>query len=240
MELKTKKLSADWIDAARLNVVTGHLGSGKTEVAINLALELAARRSAAALADLDVVNPYFRSRDCKDLLLRRGVRLISSSGACLDADVPAMPPEVKVLFDDPELYGVLDVGGDGSGARVLARYRKKLADRKARMLCVVNANRPSTNTPGKAVSYIRKIEQAAGLPINGLIHNTHLCGQTERRDIEAGRELLGEVSRMTGIPLICHAVAAEWAEAFDPQGVPVFSINLYMKKPWETIPTERS
>lgn len=240
MDLRTKKNPADWVEAARLTVVTGHLGSGKTEFSVNLALELAARGYAAAIADLDVVDPYFRSRDCKDLFLRHGVRLIGSSQACLDADVPVMPPEVQVLFDNPKLYGVFDVGGDGGGARVLARYRRKLLDQKARIFCVVNANRPRTNTAKKAVSYIREIEHAAGLPVNGLIHNTHLCGQTERQDIINGGKVLCEVAEATGIPLICHTVSAEWAETFDLPDFPVFPINLYMKKPWESIPTERS
>lgn len=114
-------MGRDWIDAARLTVLVGHFGSGKTEVAVNIAMELGKRGYVFSLADLDVVDPYFRSRDRKDILEQAGGRLIASSQAHMDADLPSMPPDVSVLFDNPDMYGVLDIGGDPSGARVLAR-----------------------------------------------------------------------------------------------------------------------
>lgn len=217
----------------RLTVVVGHFGSGKTEVSINLALALAERGHPFALADLDVVDPYFRSRECKDLLESRGGRLIASSQACLDADVPSMPPEVTSLFDDPDLYGVLDIGGDPSGARVLARYRRRLMDCGAQTLCVINANRPLSDTPEKAITYLRKIERTSGLSVTGIINNTHLCDQTELRDIYVGAELVDKVSAFTGIPVVCHAVPVHLAKEAKEYISPVFPIHLYMKKPWE-------
>lgn len=225
--------AAFWIDAARLTVLVGHFGSGKTEVAVNLSLALAERGHPFALADLDVVDPYFRSRECKKLLESKGGRLIASSQACLDADVPSMPPEVMALFDNQDLYGVLDIGGDASGARVLARYRKRLLECGVRVLCVVNANRPLTDTPEKAEAYLRDIAQTSGLPIDGIISNTHLCGQTELQDILAGAELTERVSASTGVPLVCHAVPARLAQEAERHINPVFPMNLYMKKPWE-------
>lgn len=116
----------EWLEQSRLTVVVGYSGSGKTEFSVNLALALARQGKRTALADLDVVNPYFRSRERRDLLSHEGVRLIATSQACVDADVPAMPAEVNVLFQDQDLWGVLDIGGGGVGARVLARYRPQL------------------------------------------------------------------------------------------------------------------
>lgn len=225
-------MSELWKDTSRLMVVVGHFGSGKTEFSVNLALELA-KDHPTALADLDVVDPYFRSRECKELFDSRGIQLISSSQNCVDADVPSMPAEVMRLFDDERLYGVLDIGGDASGARVLARYRRRLKACGAEVICVVNANRPLTDTPEKAVSYVRSIEAAVGLPITGLVNNTHLCTETELEDILTGAKLLTEVSKETGIPIVCHMASEALAQAAEQSVRPVFPIQVYMKKPWE-------
>ncbi len=225
--------TGSWIDASRLTVLVGHFGSGKTEIAVNLALALAAKGHPFSLADLDVVDPYFRSRECKELLESCGGQLIASSQACLDADVPSMPPEVTSLFDNQNVYGVLDIGGDASGARVLARYRRQLLSCNARVLCVINANRPLTDTPEKAMAYLRDIEYSSGMSISGIISNTHLCQKTELQDILAGAELTAQVSAISKVPIVCHAAPAHLAEAAKRVVSPVFPLHLYMKKPWE-------
>jgi len=222
-----------WIDAARITVLVGHFGSGKTEIAVNLALALANMGHSFALADLDVVDPYFRSRECKRLLELNGGHLIASSQACLDADVPSMPPEVASLFDNNDLYGVLDIGGDASGARVLARYRRQLMSCGARVLCVINGNRPLTNSVEKAMAYLRDIEYTSGISINGLISNTHLFNETGLQDILNGARLTAEIAAKSGIPVVCHAVPFSLAETANQFVSPVFPMNLYMKKPWE-------
>lgn len=222
-----------WRASHRLTAVAGHFGSGKTEFAVNLALSLAADGLPATLADLDVVDPYFRSRERADLLEQAGVQLITTSQACMDADVPSLPPEAMSLFDSGGRYGVLDIGGDPSGARVLARYRRRLQQSGGRLLCVVNANRPLTDTPDKALDYLEQIRDTAGLPIDGLVNNTHLCHLTQREDILAGARLAEEVSRRSGVPVLCHAVPAALAHGLPGLGAPVFPMELYMKKPWE-------
>lgn len=222
-----------WPDTNRLTVVVGHFGSGKTEFAVNLALRLAERHGHVALADLDVVDPYFRSRECAKLFSQRGIRLISSSQTCADADIPSMPPEVMALMDDPTIHGVLDIGGDASGARVLARYRHRLKACGARVLCVINANRPLTDTSDKTIQYIRSIESASGLSVDGLVNNTHLCDKTGLEDILTGAAIAREVSAETGIPIVCHAVTEGLAPLAGDHVQPVFPLELYMKKPWE-------
>ena len=221
-----------WIDDTRLSVIVGHFGSGKTEFSVNFALELV-KKHPTAVADLDVVDPYFRSRECKKLFDSRGIQLISSSQSCVDADVPSMPAEVMRLFDDERLYGVLDIGGDASGARVLARYRRQLNTCGARIICVVNANRPLTNTPEKAISYVKDIEGAVGLPITGLVNNTHLCAETKLEDVLTGARLLTKVSKETGIPIVCHMASEALAQEAEQYVQPVFPVYIYMKKPWE-------
>lgn len=222
-----------WPDIPRLTVIVGHFGSGKTEVSINLALHLAAQDKTVSLADLDVVDPYFRSRGCAELFAQRGIRLVSSSPSGMDADLPSMPPEVLTIIENTAIHGVFDIGGDASGARVLARYRHRLKDNNASLLCVINANRPLTDTPERTVAYIRSIETSSGMPINGLINNTHLCSQTELEDILAGAELSEQVSSMTGIPIVCHTAPRQLAPEALKQIHSVFPIDLYMKKPWE-------
>ena len=217
----------------RLFTVVGHFGSGKTEFAVNLALALRREREAVALADLDVVDPYFRSRECEPLLTERGIRLISSANNCRDADLPSMPAEVNVLLDNPGLTGVLDIGGDPSGARVLARYRRGLGASGAALLCVINANRPLSDTADKCVDYIRRIEAACGMAVTALVNNTHCCHLTEVDDILAGAEMARQVSEATGIPILCHCAPRHLAEAAAAQLENVFPMDLYMKKPWE-------
>lgn len=224
---------SSWVDISRLTVIVGHFGSGKTEIAVNMAMALADMGHAFAVADLDIVDPYFRSRECKSIIEERGGRLIASSQANMDADMPSMPPDVFALFDTPELYGILDIGGDPAGARVLARYRHQLQQNSARVLCVVNGNRPLSDTPEKAVQYIRDIERASGMNIDGLINNTHCCYLTELEDIRSGAQLAEQVSVLTGIPVVCHAVPRKLAEQASDFVYPVFPMNLYMKKPWE-------
>lgn len=228
-----KNTENNWLNETRLTVVVGHFGSGKTEFSVNLALRLADNHDNVALADLDVVDPYFRSRECAELFAQRGIRLISSAQTCRDADLPSMPPEVMVLTDNPDLWGVMDIGGDASGARVLARYRQKLQACGARVFCVINANRPLTDTPEKAVAYIQSIANSSGMPIDGLINNTHLCGQTELEDILTGAAHGAEISAATGIPVVCHVAPRHLAEDASEHLTSVFPIDLYMKKPWE-------
>ena len=221
----------DQLGTRRLTIVTGHYGVGKTEFAVNLALAMAAEGPGVMLADLDIVNPYFRSRERKPLLEAAGVRVISSSQACSDADVPALPAEVLTLLEDRGIRGIIDAGGDPAGARVLARFRPKIVQEDYQMLYVLNANRPEVRSPESAVNCLRSIEAVTGLTCTGLVNNTHLCGETTPEEVRKGAALMEEVSRQTGIPALCHMAEARFLEAL--ADLPVFPIEIRMKKPWE-------
>lgn len=222
-----------WLNDHRLTVLVGYGGSGKTECAVNLALALRRLGHPTALADLDVVNPYFRSRERRALLEEREIRLVATSQACVDADVPAMPAELNTLLQDQRLYSVLDIGGGPGGARVLARYRPQLAAQPHRVCFVLNACRPGTNTVEKALESLKEIQTTMGVSVTHLIHNTHLCGETGQEEIRFGAQLAGSVSRASGLPILCHAVHHILAEQVSDLEEPVFPIHLYMKKPWE-------
>lgn len=262
---------------ARITAIAGHYGSGKSEISVNFALFLAQNLKSnqsknestpnfkekrdITLFDLDIVNPYFRSRECEDLLTASGVRVTSSAEAFPDVDLPYMPPELAALFQDPLKTGVLDIGGDPAGARVLARYgtelNKHIEAGEAEFWCVINANRPMTKTKEEAVSYVKKIRDTAGAPITGLINNTHFFGETSPKDILRGAELVSDVSGELGIPVIFHAVRDDLLEdaieekrelpqaehivptgeslAEKLSGYPgdIFPIKIFLKKPWE-------
>lgn len=226
----------EWITEKRLTVMVGHYGSGKTELAVNLAVRLAGMKKKTALADLDVVNPYFRSREKLDLLQEKGIWLVANSQACADADVPSVPVELNTLMQDKSISAIFDVGGDPVGAKVLARCRPWLDKKDFRMLFVLNANRPQTASVRTAERYLRQIETVTGLSVDGIINNTHMCRETRFSDIERGSALAAELSQQTGIPVAAHAVDRRLLQSGKPAGLfrgDIFPIQIYMKKPWE-------
>ena len=217
----------------RLLIVTGHFGTGKTEFSVNLALALAREGEKVMMADLDIVNPYFRSRERRQVLEEAGVRLITSSQECADADMPSLPAEILTILEDRSYRGVLDIGGDPDGARVLARYRPKIVREDYQLIFVSNANRPEVRKPEDAISYLRCIEEVTGLTCGGIVNNTHLCGETTAEEILRGAELAEEISRRTGIPVLCHTAEEKLVSQLGSLREPVFPISIQMKKPWE-------
>ena len=200
---------------------------------MNLVLAMAAEGQRVMVADLDIVNPYFRSRERRDTLAQAGVQLISSSQACADADVPSLPAELLTIFENRDLRGILDIGGDPVGARVLARFRPKILAEDYQLIYVLNAHRPEVREAENAIAYLRGIEAATGLPCTGIVNNTHLCGETTAADIRKGAVLAAEVSRQTGIPVLCHVAVERLANQLSDLPETVFPITIQMKKPWE-------
>ena len=221
------------ISPHRLLIVTGHFGTGKTEFSVNLALALARAGEKVMMADLDIVNPYFRSRERREVLEAAGVRLITSSQDSENADMPSLPAEILTVLEDRSYRGLLDIGGDPDGARVLARYRPKIVREDYQLIFVSNANRPEVRKPEDAISYLRCIEEVTGLTCGGIVNNTHLCGETTAEEILRGAELAEEISRRTGIPVLCHTAEEKLVSQLGSLREPVFPISIQMKKPWE-------
>ena len=226
-------MRADAICTHRVSIVTGHYSTGKTEFAVNLALQLAALDHKVMVADLDIVNPYFRSRERKALFQEAGIRLISSSQAYSDADVPALPAELLTILENRDITGVLDIGGDPVGARVLARFNDKIITEDYQLIYVLNANRPEVRSPEAAIAYLRGIEATTSLTCTGIVNNTHLCGETTPEEIRKGARLAEAVSRETGIPVLCHVAEECFVPELSDLSEPVFPITIQMKKPWE-------
>ena len=217
----------------RVSIITGHYGTGKTEFSVNLAMAMAAEGQQVMIADLDIVNPYFRSRERRAMLEQAGIQLISSSQACSDADVPSLPAELLTIFENREIRGILDIGGDPVGARVLARFRPKLLQEDHQLIYVLNANRPEVRDEESAITYLRGIEATIGLTCTGIVNNTHLCGETTAEEIRKGAALAAAVSRETAIPVLCHVAEERFASQLTDLSEPVFPITVKMKKPWE-------
>ena len=217
----------------RIQIITGHYGSGKTEYAVNLALRLAAEGKKTVLADLDIVNPYFRSYEQTQRLEAAGIRVIVTSCGGV-ADIPAIKPAVLSVFQDRSWTGVLDIGGDPIGARVLARFAPQLQGEEFDLLYVLNANRPETRDLERALAYMRGIEAECHQKVTGIVNNTHLCGETTAAEILKGARLAGQLSQQTGLPVVCHAAQRRLLpEVQNTLIEPILPMDLYMKKPWE-------
>ena len=217
-----------------IKLVVGHYGSGKTEFAINYSLQKAAEGKTILLADLDIVNPFFRSRDRKDYLEKQGITVIGSSlQDGVWADIPALSPQIFSLFADTPSEKIVDVGGDPAGARVLSRFYEKLDGCRYEMWMVVNANRPETGKQDQVVRFLREIENISRLKVSGLINNTHMAGETKIEDMVKGSALCRQVSDCTGIPVRFTCVPAGLAPRLpvEPEGE-IIEMKRYLEAIW--------
>jgi len=222
-----------------LVILVGDFGSGKTEVAVNLALHLAAvpDQGEIAIADLDLVNPYFRTREACAPLEQAGVRVVMPRGGHQHADLPILLPEVKGLLQNDETTVILDVGGDTMGSRVLAA----LADGMPvdyDFWFVVNKNRPFHDTPERCIETIRRIEGASHLQITGVVANTHLIEETTIEMITGGVTLTEAVAAQLGVQVAFVAAMSPLADDLRVDH-PLLLMNRLMLPPWRSS-TERS
>lgn len=216
----------------RLFIILGAYGTGKTEISVNLALQLAQAGRQTALCDLDIVNPYFRSRDKAALLQEAGIRLIAPPAFTRAADLPAIPAGLWQAILDESLSSVLDVGGDKEGARVLAAYNEQIKQYNPCIWYVFNASRYDNDTADHALHSLRQIQDYAGLQADGIIANTHLLAETTPDTVLEGAARAQELSRLSGLPLVCYALEETIAGQL-PQLQPQLPLRLYMKRPWE-------
>lgn len=186
----------------RITLFAGHYGSGKTNIAVNYALHLAKEGKKVCIGDLDIVNPYFRTKDSEDELAKAGVELISPQFANTNVDLPALPAEAYRLVEDKSIYAIMDIGGDDRGAYALGRYTPSiLAENNYRMAFVANCYRPLTRTPEEALEVMREIEAACGIRFTCIINNSNLGEETNPETIRASETYIQKLSQLSGLPL---------------------------------------
>lgn len=218
----------------RIRIIIGHYGSGKTEFSVNYAMKLAELGKKAAIADMDVVNPYFRTREKADMLIEKGIRVISGNlGHKADIDLPMVSAEVLTPLQDHSYDCVLDVGGNSVGALCIGQFREYFVPGDYDMFCVVNRYRSDTSTVEGVMDQIRSIESTVGARVTGLINNTHLLRDTTVEDVLYGQELVEAVSKEFHIP-VKYIVALEKVAHQLPQGLEgeIFPIQMYMRAEW--------
>ena len=190
------------MDYKRITLFAGHYGSGKTNIALNYALWLRRQEPKVTVADLDIVNPYFRTKDGAEILSAHGIRLISSEYANSNVDLPALPGEAYALVDDRSVHGVVDVGGDDRGALALGRYVPAIREENDyEMLFVVNKARPLTRTAEDTLQVMREIEDACALPFTAVVNNTNLGPATTAEYVLASAEYAAEIGARAGLPV---------------------------------------
>ena len=192
-------------DAKRLTLFAGHYGSGKTNIAVNYAFKLRREGKEVCIADLDIVNPYFRTKDSEQELEAMGIKLISSKYANTNVDLPALPAESYRLVQDKSIYGIMDIGGDDRGAYALGRYVDAIkAEGDYRMAFVVNCYRPLTSTVEDTVEIMHEIEAACGLKFNCIVNNSNLGEQTTADVILDSVDFAQRLSDATGLEIWMH------------------------------------
>jgi len=193
------KIQAD--DFSKFTVLTGNYGSGKTELALNLALAFAAQGLRTTLVDLDIVNPYFRSAEKKPELEAAGIRVLMPVFAMTTVDIPSLPAEIQSVFESPGDRVIFDVGGDDTGAAALGRYAPGFARyrEETESLLVVNCMRPLTENAEDILELAGRIGNRGRLGTDGLVNNTNLAHRTEPEMVERGEQIVLSCARTLGV-----------------------------------------
>ena len=189
-------------EQARITVICGHYGCGKTNLALNLALDEAAKGERVTVADLDIVNPYFRSSEYGGLLEEHGIRLIAPVFAGTTLDTPTLPPELYSLFEPSAGKVFIDAGGDDAGVTALGGLHELLEEAGYQMLYVINRYRVLSQTPEEALALLREIETASRLKATGLVNNSHLGVETTLETLLGGLDFAHKTAELTGLPLL--------------------------------------
>jgi hypothetical protein len=223
------------IDLTGIVVVVGNYGSGKTEVSINLAVHRKRAGVDVRIADLDLVNPYFRTREAKGPLSEMGIEVVLPPDQYLQADLPILSPLVAGMIRQSAELTLLDVGGDDVGATVLATLKDAFKNRPVRVLQVVNPLRPFTETIEGCLKVRVEIEQAGKLAVDGIIGNANLIDETCADDIYGGYDFVKELSEQSGLALECITVARKLLPAVDIRrfSCPVLPIERQLVPPWQ-------
>lgn len=218
------------MDFKRITLLCGHYGSGKTNVAVNIAFHLKKQYNNVCIADLDIVNPYFRAKDSLEEFEKNGIRLICSEYANSNVDIPALPQDIYTITADKTMRCVLDIGGDDRGALALGRIRDEiLSENDYEMLMVINRYRPLTPDVASTLEVMKEIEAAAKIKFTGLVDNSNLGELTTKKDVLSSLAYADEVSKAANIPVVMTTVSEELFNQFDGEVEDLFPLTLQSK-----------
>ncbi len=216
-------------------IYTGSFGSGKTEIAINQSIEALKKKEKVVIVDLDIVNPYFRSRDMKEKLKRIGITVITPPGKFAMADLPLIAPEIKGMLEDSNRRLIIDLGGDDIGAKSIASFYPVLKDVGYQMEMVINPYRPFTQNSEQIFEMLRELELSSRLKINSLISNPNLGGQTDLESIIKGHNIVKEASKELGLPIKYLTIEESIYQKIGRYNFSekIMTIHRYMSLPWD-------
>lgn len=218
-------------NSKRVTIFAGHYGSGKTNIAVNFAKELKKSGKAVALADLDIVNPYFRSKDSEKELNEAGIDLICSEFASTNVDIPALPFTINRIINDKNTYAVLDIGGDDAGSVVLGRLANGIRNEdNYEMIFVVNFFRPITRTAEDALEIMREIEAVSFLKFTAIVNNSNLGQLTTKEDIISTEKEVKKLCKITSLPLLFTSVESNIYDVVEKSDEEYFSLTLQKKQ----------
>lgn len=214
----------------RLTILCGHYGTGKTNCAVNMAMDLKRQYPKVAVADLDIVNPYFRTKDSEAEFEKAGIELICSRYANTNLDIPALPENLYRITEDRDTKMILDIGGDDSGAIVLGRLASAILDENDyEMLTVINKYRPLTPDVESTVEVLREIEASSRIPFTGIVNNSNLGEETTPEDVAASLKYAEDVASAMGIPVVMTTVKADLYEVLAGKIPNLFPLRLQKK-----------
>lgn len=214
-------------------VICGHYGTGKTNFALNMALNAAAAGKRVVIADLDIVNPYFRTSEYSATLENRGVKVISPSMAGTTLDTPSLSPELFSLFDSDSDLVIIDAGGDDVGAKALGRLAHRITEAGYEMLYVINRQRGFVSTPEQAIGIMREIESASHLRVTGIINNTHIASLTQPSTVLDSADYAAETAKLAGLPLVATTVPSKLAEQLSGKVENLYPVDIIVRLPWD-------
>ncbi|MDK2951574.1 MAG: hypothetical protein PWQ77_1239 [Kosmotogales bacterium] len=229
--MKVQKSMFEIEKVRRVAVFIGMFGSGKTEIALNFALKLKSKYEEVALEDIDVISPYFRTRDLKAEFEKMGIDVITPEEKLIHADLPIISPKVKGFINKENYRVVIDCGGNDDGAVVLSSLYSTLRNEDHDIFFVINPYRPFTDTVNKTVEHIKRLEKTSRLKISYLVNNSNIGNLTEERNILYGEDFAEKIGESVGIP-VAMTVIKEDIKCGNTR-FPRFEIKKFLKTPWE-------
>ena len=215
----------------RITIFSGHYGSGKTNVAVNYALWLKENANEVSIADLDIVNPYFRTKDSMKILGEKGIKLISSEFANSNVDVPALPAETYGMLHNKNQHCIIDVGGDDRGALALGRYSDGIMeDGDYELLFVINKYRPLTRTADMTLEIMAEIEKACHMKFTAIVNDSNLGDETTAEDVLSSVSYANEVSEKSALPIKMTTVKSDLYDTLKDKVESLMPIELYVRQ----------